>query len=87
VTRDERIKRELWNIRKDGVIENWVVGSPAGRTKWNVWGRGWERTFTTREVEAFLVGVGAGRDCGDTFAARLASDRELTRRDVEERSS
>jgi hypothetical protein len=59
VSRSDRITHALMRARKVGVVSDWIVGSPAGRTRWNVWGPGWERTFSTAEVEAFLCGVNA----------------------------
>jgi hypothetical protein len=57
VSRTDEINRLLMHARRGGVVGDWIVSSPAGRTRWNVWGPGYERVFTTRELEAFLLGV------------------------------
>jgi hypothetical protein len=73
-TRYARITNGLMYARKNGAVSDWIVSSPAGRTRWNVWGPGWERTFNTREIEAFLVGVYSGSETAVLLTERI--DRE-----------
>ena len=45
-----------------GEVSDWYSYAPGDRgVRWHVWGKGWSRTFSTAEVEAFLVGLDAAR--------------------------
>lgn len=56
-TLDERhdaIRRRLLAAMRAGHLEEWTDYSSGNGTRWVVWGDGWEREFTTSEIEAYL---------------------------------
>lgn len=50
----------LWENPEKG--RDWDLYSPDGRRRWRVWGGGgFNRTYTTREIECFLEGLARNR--------------------------
>lgn len=61
-SRADRIHAGLRWAQEKGAIRSYYCSSPDGRRRWVVEGVGFaERVWTTREAEAFVLGVTEGR--------------------------
>jgi hypothetical protein len=53
--RPDRFDHIRLGLEADPRVTDHYCYAPDGERRWVVWGRGWERVFTTREAEAFLT--------------------------------
>ena len=60
LSRKDRIITDLNIVLSRNDIHGWMLYSPDGRRRWVVNGYGWERTFTTADVETWLEGYYQG---------------------------
>ncbi len=59
--RRERIRERIVSLEQLGVIRDWYVQGDMPGLRWTIIGHGWDRTYTTAEVEVFFDGVAIGR--------------------------
>jgi hypothetical protein len=58
--RRARIHERLETLVGEGIIRDFYVQGNMPGLRWTLLGRGWDRTYTTVEIEAFLDGVALG---------------------------